>query len=210
MISFGLVDGRPVFMDSRTDSYFMLDAAAEASFLAASAGKRRMEPDGTEVPFCIADECSILVHAACPRATRSVFDRAERGARAIEIAQLTQLLLSIRRSLARKPIHLILSHLSDHRWKSGVGSHMIADRALLFAAVRRLVPIAPNCLLDSLALTRWLGPAAESTMLVFGAKLEPFAAHCWVQADDLLLNDRPESVARFCPVRVVRCSRATL
>lgn len=45
-------------------------------------------------------------------------------------------------------------------------------------------------------------------MLVFGVKLDPFSAHCWVQIGDLLLNDRADQVARFRCVRVLTCSAA--
>jgi hypothetical protein len=46
--------------------------------------------------------------------------------------------------------------------------------------------------------------------LVFGAKLNPFAAHCWVQLEDVVLNDRTDNVAVFTPVGVIRCSADTL
>jgi hypothetical protein len=72
-----------------------------------------------------------------------------------------------------------------------------------------MVPAGTNCLLDSLALLRWLGPARDGACLVFGVKLDPFAAHCWLQTDAMLLNDRTEHVRRFEPVRVIRCSAPT-
>jgi hypothetical protein len=78
-----------------------------------------------------------------------------------------------------------------------------------FISARRLVPVKPNCLLDSVALLRWLGDAAASASLVFGVKLAPFAAHCWVQSDTALLDDVSDNVARFVPVRVIRCSAPT-
>ena len=82
-------------------------------------------------------------------------------------------------------------------------------QASRFLAARRYLPVKPNCLVDSLALMRFLGPLAVGTTLIFGVKLEPFAAHCWVQFDSLLLNDRSDYVERFVPVRTVTCLAAT-
>jgi hypothetical protein len=40
--------------------------------------------------------------------------------------------------------------------------------------------------------------------LVFAAKLDPFAAHCWLQSGEVLLNDRLDRIESFTPVCVVR------
>ena len=45
------------------------------------------------------------------------------------------------------------------------------------------------------SLLRRLGPHRSGVALLFGAKLDPFAAHCWVQSSDLVLNDRIETRA---------------
>lgn len=65
---------------------------------------------------------------------------------------------------------------------------------------RRYVPLARNCLLDSLAQHRWLGRAGMRCRLVFGVTGAPFAAHCWLQTDDAILNDSYEHVSRFTPI----------
>lgn len=84
---------------------------------------------------------------------------------------------------------------------------MLASR---FARARRLVPLSGNCLTDSLALVRWLHEHGAGATLIFGVKLDPFAAHCWVQTNEVLLNDHVERVERFIPVRAVECTRHTL
>ncbi|MFA5966680.1 MAG: lasso peptide biosynthesis B2 protein [Sphingomonas sp.] len=65
---------------------------------------------------------------------------------------------------------------------------------------RRYVPLARNCLLDSLAQYRWLDRAGIGCRLVFGVTGAPFAAHCWLQSDDTILNDSYEHVSRFTPI----------
>lgn len=73
----------------------------------------------------------------------------------------------------------------------------------LFRAARLLIPTAPNCLTDSLALSAFLSRRGISFKLVFGVKLDPFAAHCWLQNDEAILNDAADSVAAFTPILVV-------
>ena len=79
------------------------------------------------------------------------------------------------------------------------------ERARRFAAARRLVPEERHCLIDSLALLQWLGPLRTSVRIVFGARLDPFAAHCWLEAGGMLLNDRLETIAQFTPVGAMTC-----
>jgi hypothetical protein len=80
-----------------------------------------------------------------------------------------------------------------------------AVTAMRFLQARRLLPFAPNCLRDSLALMEFMAKAGSQATLVFGVKLDPFAAHCWVQSGDMLLNDILDRVERFTPVRIVPC-----
>ncbi|MBV1686399.1 lasso peptide biosynthesis B2 protein [Novosphingobium sp. G106] len=69
---------------------------------------------------------------------------------------------------------------------------------------RSNLPFKGVCLPASLALSRALGQAGTNYALVVGVKLNPFAAHCWVQAGDMVLNDDLETIRAFTPIRVVR------
>lgn len=73
-----------------------------------------------------------------------------------------------------------------------------------FEAARRLLPLKSQCLPNSLALarllTRWGFVEFE---LVIGVKIHPFAAHCWVQDQDMLLNEASDYAATFTPIRAV-------
>lgn len=72
--------------------------------------------------------------------------------------------------------------------------------ACSFAAGRRFFPAKRRCVPDSLALACCLWRRGADAQLYFGVRLAPFAAHCWVQADDLLLSDPIDSIAEFTPV----------
>jgi hypothetical protein len=56
------------------------------------------------------------------------------------------------------------------------------------------------CRFDSLALIEFLAHYHQFPSWVFGVKVEPFGAHCWVQEDDCLLNDTIDYVRRFTPI----------
>lgn len=69
-----------------------------------------------------------------------------------------------------------------------------------YAAKRALVPLRRSCVPDSLALMRLLWRRGIDADLLFGVRLDPFAAHCWVQYEDHLLSDPLSSVADFTPI----------
>ena len=210
LLSFGFVGGRPVFMDGRHDSYFLLEENEEAEFL------ELIEKDGT---ICAAgpglrsvldapNGSPRIILARPPPADCSLLDDIGSSARARirDVVSVAWLLRRSRHAIATRPIGKILFDLCEDietdRWQCD-GLDIVAD-ARRFIAARRLVPYAPNCLTDSLALVRWLG--RSGALLVFGVKLEPFAAHCWVQFGNLLLNDRADTVTQFRPVRVIECA----
>lgn len=204
--TFGLVDGRPVFMDLGDDSYFMLEPGEETAFRA-SFGK--LLPAGE---FGTADGPPVGP-VQCPRPSSSVLTMRQyrsRG-RPCDAFRVCRLLLDIRSALRRRPIAAVLSGGVSRPFRSteapvAGSAQMLASR---FARARWLVPLSGNCLTDSLALVRWLQEHGAGATLIFGVKLDPFAAHCWVQTNEILLNDLAERVERFTPVRAIECTRPT-
>lgn len=60
-----------------------------------------------------------------------------------------------------------------------------------------------ECLHDSLTLLRFLATEQLHAHWVIGVRTRPFAAHSWVQAGSLVLNDMHEHVRGFTPLLVV-------
>lgn len=92
------------------------------------------------------------------------------------------------------------------RWRgklSPPGGTVSPERLAGYHRARRLVPVAKNCLLDSLALDLWLGGSDPNRNVVFGVTLEPFLAHCWLQSPTMILNDNYDHVRRYTPILVV-------
>ena len=96
----------------------------------------------------------------------------------------------------------------DRRKQRYNDSHSVEQETLgqLLAIFHRLRPFYARkylCLFDSLALIEFLAYYGLYPQWVFGVVAEPFGAHCWVQSDQYVLNDRPEYVHGYTPIMVV-------
>ena len=65
------------------------------------------------------------------------------------------------------------------------------------------LPIEGECLVRSALLMRFLTAGGLDADWVFGVRLHPFAAHCWVQVGDVCLNDDIERLSAYTPIMVV-------
>lgn len=72
-----------------------------------------------------------------------------------------------------------------------------------FEQARLLRTAADRCLPRSIALSLRLAALGVRTHVVLGVRLEPFAAHCWTQQHDVVLNDSIEEVQRYAPILVI-------
>lgn len=208
-VTFGMVGARPVFMDERDDSYFMLQPVHEAEFLdlAKEAGNMALP---LRRALGLSDQDSWPQRACSGGFTSSLLEQlpVHGGTSPLELLRAALALRWARGMLGTQSIEAILGSVRAGKAVTPTEAPLIAE-ASRFLAARRYLPSKPNCLVDSLALMRFLGPLAAGTTLIFGVKLEPFSAHCWVQFKRLLLNDRGDYVERFAPVRTVTCLAAT-
>ncbi len=113
--------------------------------------------------------------------------------------------------LARKlrPIHSIVEAMRDRkarrasRGAPGADPDRLRSLVTAFARLRPLFyTLRCACLLDSLTLLHFLAAEGVHPDWVFGVKTEPFDAHCWVQQDEVLLNDLPDRVRQYSPILV--------
>ena len=63
--------------------------------------------------------------------------------------------------------------------------------------MRPFYPRPYLCLFDSLALINFLSHYRLRARLVFGVHLAPFDAHCWVQVEDIVLDDALDNVRDY-------------
>jgi hypothetical protein len=80
----------------------------------------------------------------------------------------------------------------------------LRDAVAAFDTLRPLLFTSRDkCLYDSLTLVSFLAGEGLAAQWVIGVKTRPFAAHSWVQAGTVVLNDLHEHVRSFRPILVV-------
>ncbi|HEX5185022.1 MAG TPA: lasso peptide biosynthesis B2 protein [Allosphingosinicella sp.] len=203
------VEGRVIMLDLRRDRYFELDPISASAMRRWRDGDADLE-DGAGLTRLVAR--GTLVPAAQwepPRWTRAKVPgqsllRPATGPSRSALPILPEVaagLWRVRRRLRRKGLEAAVAHVRGHRREEPTAD-LNPDLAR-FRAARLLAPVAPNCLVDSLALLAFLARRGHRADLVFGVKLDPFAAHCWLQSDEAVLTDGADSVATFTPILVV-------
>lgn len=76
--------------------------------------------------------------------------------------------------------------------------------AATFAYLRPFLFSARDaCLFESFAFLEFLRLHGIHARWVFGVQARPFGAHCWVQYEDVVLNDSVERAVAFTPIMVV-------
>lgn len=202
------VDGRILMLDLRRDRYLELDPGSASVLRRWRQGNADLEADPG---FSQLVERGMLVPAESYQAPRwtetkvpahSLLGRTStHGAPWAAVPEVAATLWSTRRRLRRKGLEAAVNEVRRRKAAAAAGDPL--PYLARFRAARRLVPLAPNCLVDSLSLSALLCSRGVRCDLVFGVKLEPFAAHCWLQNDDAVLNDAADSVSTFTPILVV-------
>lgn len=211
-VSFGMVDGHPVFLDAAHDRYAALPRDTIEPFLAALGREGRVEPGAPGTVGLLASGLFVLsetVPALEPVShvpPARGFAPTQPHLRPADLAKVWWLLARARREVRTRPFSTLIA--SAHNARSGSPAMTSAPPLELlvqrFHQVRAYVPIASSCLWDSLALRQWLASRGHGCALVFATRLEPFAAHCWIEADGVVLNDSPERITTFAPVAIVK------
>ncbi|UIJ46345.1 lasso peptide biosynthesis B2 protein [Sphingomonas cannabina] len=213
-VSFCRADDRLVFLDLSADRYFCLSEPIERSFARlverghgdVSSDLIPLRRSGilTEQPGCAplapctppqVPEASLLDAPLPHVSTPSIL--AALGSLASSRTRLK--LLGLRRSLA-----------AIGRGKAKLrepGEAEVSKRLLRTVAAFRgaegIVSALDNCLTRSVAVSGRLLRQGVSTNVVIGVRLGPFNAHCWVQREGYLVNDRFDMVRMFTPILVI-------
>lgn len=212
-ISFGFVGTDAVVLDIAADRYLRLGKAETDALRALMDGER-----SGPVPAVLDRLCDLgmIVSGLGPIAPVVA---APVHASAVETSSLSSL---PRAACEPGLIEILTARMMAARWMdfAGLARTMARWRALraragpfdraepssLAELVRgfqqgmRYYPAKRRCVQDSLALMTCIWRRRLDAELYFGVRLDPFAAHCWVQSGDLLLTDPAASVAEFSPV----------
>lgn len=80
---------------------------------------------------------------------------------------------------------------------------VVSDLFRVFQALRLYYPRSYLCLFDSLAFLYFLARYDVFPQWVYGVRVEPFSAHCWVQIADRVVNDIIDNVRGYTPIMSV-------
>jgi hypothetical protein len=110
-----------------------------------------------------------------------------------------------RRALRRRSLLQLVGRIADMKRHNGPASPndvsgRLGSLTAAFARSALLLGMSDRCLPRSLAYADLCLRSATEVDLIFGVKLFPFQAHCWVQREDTVLNDSLESVRPYTPI----------
>ena len=222
-LSYCRIDGHAIFLDIESDRYFRLSDGIEAAFTAFIDGS-----GNSEAELAALTKNSILTDLPreSPRIegngmgssmsppTRSAFELSgpSGSLRLTALLEVSTLVLATRRALRTQRLADVMESLAYYRRKhmrkppslpKNSFTPLVCDAANSFNRARLYLPVATSCLLDSLSMAKFLARRQIDTSIVFGVTRDPFAAHCWVQVGDTVLNDTVGNVTAHTPIRIV-------
>ncbi|MDR7157123.1 hypothetical protein J2W40_003971 [Sphingobium xenophagum] len=211
-LSFCRIDNRTLFLDLPTDRYFGLSVPLDTAFQAL------LDTGAADPALAILVEMGLIIPcpeggrpSPCPAASPVPIlpPQLEPPARpsllAIAMALATRAHWTLR--VRYCPLAANIDRLARRK---DAGAPMpkptAAAIARLAEAHRRaglILSARDQCLPTSMALMAALTKRGARPTLVLGVKLDPFQAHCWVELAGTVLNDAPDHVRPFTPIRRV-------
>ena len=95
-------------------------------------------------------------------------------------------------------------NLANRDRGDALGPDRLLHAVAAFAALRPFFfTVKDECLFDALALSEFLSGYRVFPQWIFGVQARPFAAHCWLQLGNTVLNDTVEHVRRYAPIMAV-------
>lgn len=206
---------RTIFLDVGADRYFYLPDKLELMFQNFQVNGAQ----GSDSEFVVLVDCGILVSAppsgkriesmTLPRPTLNPPTIIGSGSS----LTLTSLALAhhllVRHRLRRRRFSAILNVLAARSQTARLmpaGFVSPKQTARIVSAFDRagiILGVADQCLVRSMSMLAMMHNIGTAPYLVFGVRTNPFSAHCWIQEDDVVLNDSPEHARLFEPILAI-------
>lgn len=205
-LSYGINAGRAVFLDRKEDRYFCLPGRLNAMLLAAATQGCDVDASALLEAGIIRDvaERSALGCVKVPKAQDTLLPTpAAYSWQALSPVALVDRLV-IRASLRRLPLDLLLGPSKAHLLHERLGREK-GEVARIVEGARSAAKVfgtKDRCLAQALIIRRRLERAGLGAALIFGVRLMPFEAHCWLQRGVTVLDDYHDHVALFTPVGI--------
>lgn len=214
-ISYCCLDGRLLFLDVIADRYFCLSPSAEKSFLRLVETGGRVADRKDALDSLVSR--GMLVEAAqsdppkpCtlpPLPEESVLDQPlPRGSMRQAVGALGRLAAAqLRLKIAGLARTLSAISVTKARLEPVPGNpDVLLCRTMAgFGRATGIATILDNCLGQSIAIAHDMLARGLRPDVVLGVRLGPFNAHCWVQYENRLVNDRFDMVRTFTPILVI-------
>jgi hypothetical protein len=206
-VGFCCADGELIFLDLRRDRYIALRGDDRAAFERLQAGT----PNDSDAMTRLARTGLIESHAGETNLQPTTISVPTKDLAAAE-ARFDPLMAfraawALRRARrAIRPQNIAAAIAESVRAKSGLpadrSEEALASAATCYAACRWALPVEPRCLIDAIALDDILLRRGLAATLVFGVRLTPFAAHCWLQTAETILTGTAAEARNFTPILV--------
>jgi hypothetical protein len=211
-LSFCAINDQIVFLDLVENRYFALPAGARRELveLLDNADDTEMGAPHALLKRNIVVECptrcSIGV-ASIDSPAMSVLESSRGGTSPFHVGRAIAARAVARFQLATRPLNRIIDDIRKAKSTLAPGSvdHRRAEEEVAWSVEtsKRFLDGNGRCLADSVAAIRLLVVRKAAANIVFGVRLNPFMAHCWVQAGTRLVTDRRDQVLQYTPILVV-------
>lgn len=208
-VGFCEVDGELVFLDLRRDKYVALRGNDRAAFERLQAARPNSSDDMTRLVrtglIARCDGAEKLLPTAIDVPAVDLATREHAGFSSIMACSAAAALRRARRAMQPQNIATVLAASARAKQVAGFGSseEALTLVAARYVACRWAIPVEPRCLIDALALDDILLRRGLVATLVFGVRLNPFAAHCWLQSSERILTGTAAEARNFTPIMVV-------
>lgn len=149
-----------------------------------------------------------LTEIAVPTPTESVFDHEDCKVNVWSLGRSVSTRIASSINMNRRPVHRVIDEVSARKGEGirragGDFEPDISAMAWSFIASRRIISKQDKCLPWSVAMVNYLSRFCFFPDLVIGVKMDPFAAHAWVQHRGLVLSDTAEAVLPYTPILAI-------
>lgn len=217
-ISYCNADGRIIFLDLNRQRYFQLNEH-QTCWFEALMSEGYADPATPEMHLArrlehmgLLTESNGTSPAPCapPQPRASLLDHPHNEERSLSLSDLPTVGWSVAGTfvaLRLRGLRVVLNQHVQAKSNLVAGSASLDVRAWSLAA--RFMAWSPalftshdECLFRSLALARFLIVHRYHAEIVIGVRSQPFRAHCWVQAGDMVFNEHLEIARDYCPLLV--------
>jgi hypothetical protein len=203
--------GEAVFLDAAADRYFCLPRSLNDAFLRMARGGGRDKERAVLTPLIergLLVECDPdgprLGNPPVQRASCDLFDDGLSRPGAMALFRALACEIAAARQLRTTSFQRILERIrSDKRAHSLEARRTLPAMAAIVAganAVSLVTRVTDRCLVRALAVREACSRNGIATRLVFGVRMHPFAAHCWVELGECVVVGEFDQVRLYTPI----------